>query len=306
MRSTTLVSSLALFTALSTAWPWPPSWQAAQQEKRQIASPWQKRQNNNDASSSFDLNFGGTQGNTATTDQQTTTDRNNNNDPTVSSSASLPASSSDSGNTRDGNGNGNGGTTDRNSDNTDDSTKKTTKYETTKTFDARLPAGGLSMITPNAILGPKYYKIEDYVTFAWNYTSLKITPTAVDILASCSDNSATYTIAANASVTGATQAVTWDTNQYYETPLLMATYTLVVYDAASEVTAMPRAGYLGTYDQFTFGMYIPQKYTPIADYVCATCNGANSLTKHTAGFLAGMVVLTVVSFGWFTGVAGLW
>ena len=87
----------------------------------------------------------------------------------------------------------------------------------------------------------------------------------------------------------------------------MATYTLIVYDAASDISATPKAGYLGVYDQFTFGMYTPQPYTPIADYVCATCNGAmSSMTRHTVGFMVGMVAVTVLSFGWFGGVAGLW
>lgn len=163
------------------------------------------------------------------------------------------------------------------------------------------------MVTPNVMAGAQYYKIKDYVTFAWNYTSLKATPTAVDVLASCSLNSATYTIALNQSITAATQAVTWDTGNYQETPYVIATYTLLVYDADSSISATPRAGYLGLANQFTFGMYTPQPYVPIADYVCATCNGAmTSMEKHTIGFLVGTVAITVLSFGWFAGVAGLW
>ena len=165
------------------------------------------------------------------------------------------------------------------------------------------------MITPNAFAGAQYYKIQDYVTFAWNYTSLKATPTAVDILVSCSTNSGTYTIAMNQTITGHTQAVTWDTGKYQSTatlPLPVATYTLIIYDSDSSISSTPRAGYLGVYDQFTFGMYTPQPYTPIADYVCATCNSAMVLERHTLSFLAGMVVVTVLSSVWFAGVAGLW
>jgi len=170
------------------------------------------------------------------------------------------------------------------------------------------------MITPNAYTS-SYYKIgstasKDYVTFAWNYTSLSVTPSAVDVLASCSLNSATYTIATNLSITGATQAVTWDTGAYQETatlPLLTETYTLIIYDAAKDVSATAMAGYLGTSDDTTFGMYVPQPYTPLSDWVCATCNGAMSaMERQTLSFMIGMVGLTVLSFGWFAGVAGLW
>lgn len=120
------------------------------------------------------------------------------------------------------------------------------------------------MVTPSAIAGSQYYKVGDYVTFGWNYTSLVVTPSAVDILASCSANSQAYTIATNQSV-GPTGSVTWDTRQFATgtAPLLTETYTLVIYDAAKDVSATAQAGYLGTFDQFTFGMYTPQPYVPL-------------------------------------------
>lgn len=121
------------------------------------------------------------------------------------------------------------------------------------------------MVTPAAIAAAQYYKIGDFVTFAWNYTSLSVTPSAIDILASCRINSQLYTLALNQSVEP-TGAVTWDTNEYQATatiPLLTETYTLVIYDAAKDYTASPSAGYLGAFDQFTFGMYTPQPYIPL-------------------------------------------
>ena len=164
------------------------------------------------------------------------------------------------------------------------------------------------MLTPNALSSASYYKIGNYVTFAWNYTSLSVTPTAVDILASCTANDATYTLALNQSVQQ-TQSFTWDTGAYQSTatiPLLTETYTLIVYDAAKSVSATASPGYLGTYQQFTFGMYSPQPYTPLSDYVCATCSGAMSaMERQTWGFLAGMVGITILSFTWFAGGAGL-
>jgi hypothetical protein len=119
------------------------------------------------------------------------------------------------------------------------------------------------MVTPNVMSGPQYYKIGDWVTFAWNYTSLSVTPTAVDILATCTKNQATYTLATNQTTTNATGVVLWDTGAYQSTatiPLLTETYTLIIYDADSSISAAASAGYLSVYNQFTFGMYTPQPY----------------------------------------------
>jgi len=95
------------------------------------------------------------------------------------------------------------------------------------------------------------------VTFQWNYTSLSVTPSAIDVLASCSINSATYTIAANMSVEE-TGAVTWDTGEFQATatnPFPVASYTLIVHDSSKDVTDVPSAGHLGAYAQYVFGMY---------------------------------------------------
>jgi hypothetical protein len=129
--------------------------------------------------------------------------------------------------------------------------------------DPRLPAGGISLITP-APTTTTYYKIGNYVTFAWNYTSLSVTPSAIDVIASCSLNSATYTIASNMSVQE-TGAVTWDTNNYQSStvPLLTASYTLIIYEAGKAITDVAGAGHLASSGQYIFGMYLPQPYTPL-------------------------------------------
>lgn len=121
------------------------------------------------------------------------------------------------------------------------------------------------MITPSALAQSTYYKIGDQLTFAWNYTSLSITPSKIDVMVSCSANSATYTISNNASF-AKTGSVVWDTlpDVTGTAPLLTETYTLVIYDAAEAVTAVAAAGELGVSKDFRFGMYIPQKYTPYA------------------------------------------
>ena len=122
------------------------------------------------------------------------------------------------------------------------------------------------MITPAALAQPSYYKIKDYVTFAWNYTSLSVPPSYIDVYASCSTNSALYPITTNATF-DKTPTVLWDTapDATGNTPLIVGTYTLIIYDAQSDITAAPKAGYLGVADQFTFGMYTAQPYTPLAN-----------------------------------------
>jgi len=164
------------------------------------------------------------------------------------------------------------------------------------------------MLTPSAIAAPSYYKIGDFVTFAWNYTSLSVTPSAIDVVASCQRNDQVYTIATNQSLNG-TQAVTWDTGAYQGTatvPLLTETYTLVVYDVDKGISAAPSAGYFGVFNQFTFGMYTPQPSTPLNEYKCATCSsGISDMERATLKFMLGMAIVTVLSFTWFVGGLGI-
>jgi hypothetical protein len=185
----------------------------------------------------------------------------------------------------------------------------TAKHSSTQ-FDARLPAGGISMISPAVISGAQYYKIGDFVTFAWNYTSLLASPTAVNVMATCTANQQLYTLAANQTLGNATGAVTWDTGAYQSTalsdPLLTETYTLIIYDADSSISATAQAGYLAVYDQYTFGMYTPQAYTPLGEFKCATCSGALSdMERRALGMVLGMSVITVLSFTWFVGGLGV-
>lgn len=128
------------------------------------------------------------------------------------------------------------------------------------------------MITP-AATSTTYYKIGNDVTFVWNYTSLSVTPSYIDVVASCSLNSATYTLTQNMSVEP-TGTMIWDTGKYQSSatiPLLTATYTLFVYDASKSLDDTPKAGYLGSQIGYSFGMYIPQAYTPLNGKTCIPC-----------------------------------
>lgn len=166
------------------------------------------------------------------------------------------------------------------------------------------------MISPDPESSSSYYKIGNYITFAWNMTSLSITPTAIDILAACSANAETYTLALNQSVSATTMGVTWDTNEYQATatvPLLTETYTLIIHDAAIGPSATAAYGALSVYSQFYFAMYTKQAYTPLASgWTCVTCSGAmTSMERQTLSVVFGAVAVTVASFTWFAGNFGI-
>ncbi|KAL6238528.1 hypothetical protein BDW75DRAFT_201512 [Aspergillus navahoensis] len=190
------------------------------------------------------------------------------------------------------------------------SSNKTTTHasnSTTTSVDARLPPGGISMLTPDSV-STTYFKIGDILTFVWNYTSLSITPTAVNVVASCSLNSATYTISSNMSVEQ-TQTVTWDTGKFQANataPLLTATYTMIVYDESKDIDDTASAGELSSQNRYYFGMYTPQPYTDLPNFVCATCNSALSATGLLGLKMAmGMGLITIASFTWFAGSFGV-
>lgn len=153
-----------------------------------------------------------------------------------------------------------------------DSKKKTGKEsgkDKSTSVDDRLPPGGIKMVSPSANAEPTYIKIGDHATFKWNYTSLSVTPSAIDVVAYCSRNDHYYTIAGNESVSD-TGDVTWDTGKFATgtAPLLTETYTLMVYDVELGPSEIAPAGHLGSSNQFTFGMYVPQKYTPLSGMCC--------------------------------------
>ncbi len=244
------VASLILLSQCVQAWPWPPTL-----EKRFGIEALFKRQNAGTSRMigvDTELTHPGNTANNANT--------NNNNANTANANTAQTANAGSKG-TQAANANSNSASITNGPSGS--LTASPTVSANSTSVDPRQPAGGISMITPNPTMGAQYYKIGDWVTFAWNYTSLVVTPTAVNIVASCSLNQQTYTIAANQSVQ-ATGGVLWDTSAYQQAnsrnQLLTNDYTLIVFDAASQITATPRAGYLGTYSQFVFGMYQPEQY----------------------------------------------
>lgn len=165
------------------------------------------------------------------------------------------------------------------------------------------------MITPDTTqVATALYKIGDNIELAWNYTSLQATPTAVDVLVSCSAASETWTLTANMTFETEVNYI-WESKDdadNVDKPLLTEMYTLIIKDSDAEVTERPSAGYLGAFSGFKFGLYRPQAYTPLSEWQCDTCNGGMGAFDSQALKLAiTMAFITVCSFTWFVTGLGL-
>lgn len=164
------------------------------------------------------------------------------------------------------------------------------------------------MQTPNTFQqATGLYMISDHVTWSWNYTSMLGTPTAIDVLVSCSAASATWTLTGNMSFETSVNYV-WDTKKEandVQSPLGVQMYTLIVKDSDASITQAAEAGYLGAYTGYQFAMYTGEPYVPYRDWTCpGACSIAAPALNHKAvGFAAVMSVVTFLSFTWF--VAGL-
>lgn len=188
---------------------------------------------------------------------------------------------------------------------------RTTSKPTATNFGPDVQPGGINMITPAAIAGAQLYKVDDQITFVFNYTSLSITPNAVDVMATCTANQATYTIAVNQSAE-ATHTIVWDTKNYgsdhpNSAPFLTENYQLMIYDSNSSVSAVPKPGYLAPYRLMSFAMYTKQPYVEWKDFKCANCNSAMSVMELlTVKAMFVTSATTIGSFLYFAASFGLW
>lgn len=290
MRATsllnTLVTFILLFTTVSASWRW------SLFDRDTTDALLDRRQENGNQGSSQTSTPTATR--TTASGSQTSSDENESSSPTTSDeNESASASGS--------------GTASITGGNRGNSTRTSSGSTKSTPVDPRLPAGGVSIISPAVTAGSQYYKVGDTVTFEWNYTSLSNTPSAVDVFATCSLNQATYTITSNMTVE-ATGRVLWDTGDQneYTAGFPVATYTLYIHDAARDPTQVASAGDLAAYNQLRFGVYTGQPYTPLNEFKCSTCSAALSMYERQAlGVLGVTVALTVVSFTVFAGNAGL-
>lgn len=138
---------------------------------------------------------------------------------------------------------------------------------TSISIPASAPDGGISMTQPAQTGDASFYKIAsgEKITFGWNYTSVIITPSTLQISAFCSANAVTYNLGGVSS--GATEFV-FDPGQYNQQAphsqlpqLMQASYRLMI--SNPDVTA-PGPGVVASNSKVTFAMYKPQAYTPLS------------------------------------------
>lgn len=158
------------------------------------------------------------------------------------------------------------------------STTTSTSTSASISVNPVLPAGGVNLATP-ASTATTYVKSGANVSFSWNYTSLILSPTAINVEVVCTANSQTYTLAQNQSIN--TQYVVWDTGNV-ETDgklhLISDKYTLIIWDSDKSTTDVASAGELSAFS-YVFGVYLPQSYQAwpqAAKYV----NAANRPAPH--------------------------
>ncbi|KAI0104184.1 hypothetical protein GGR51DRAFT_234658 [Nemania sp. FL0031] len=194
------------------------------------------------------------------------------------------------------------------------SSSKTTKSSSKHTsFNALDPAGGVAMISPPTTSAMPLYRIDntDPITWKWNYTSLQGTPSAIDVLISCSKATATWTLTQNMTF-APTATFTWDSNKYQQeqigNQLPVEQYTLLIFDADGSPTDTAEPGYLAPYAGFQFGLYTSKPYSNLNEWKCVTCSAApgGPLDRQALGFAVTMTMFTVLSFTWYvTGITGL-
>ncbi|KAJ5895270.1 hypothetical protein N7495_006961 [Penicillium taxi] len=289
----TVLCTVLLLGVMSSAWPWDSFSGLALRDKADALLAKRAETTATDSTET-----------TASDSNTATTDTASNTDETATGTATGTNSATD-GTTGTATGTETGTTTETGKKTTE--TGKTTKTTSSISIDPAAADGGISMITP-ASSSTTYYKIGQDITFVWNYTSLSVTPSGIDVIASCSVNKNVYTLTQNMSV-APTGTFIWDTDKYQSSatiPLLTSTYTLFVYDAQKAYTDVGEAGYLSSQVGYSFGMYIPQSYTPLNEFKCATCSGALSdIQRQGLTFALGMAFISVASFTWFAGTFGL-
>ncbi|KAG6856161.1 hypothetical protein H0H87_006968 [Tephrocybe sp. NHM501043] len=140
---------------------------------------------------------------------------------------------------------------------------------TTRRIPASDPAGLLTITQPPATL-TSYYKIapSNFVTFAWNFSYVQVTPTHLTVSAVC-DNGNTYPVGpTDGIIDGTATSVVWDLYSYQQnhpnTPLAQETYTLKIWDDRGP-GAGRAPGYLQANTGLKFALYSPEPYTGLAD-----------------------------------------
>ncbi|KAH7907565.1 hypothetical protein BJ138DRAFT_1014304 [Hygrophoropsis aurantiaca] len=167
-------------------------------------------------------------------------------------------------------------------------------------------APGMITITQPPMQSTSYYKIAqgEYITIAWNFTGLYVTPASLTLSAVC-ENGNTYPVGpTNGIIPGDSTSVVWYPYGYQQAnpsvPLVPESYTLHIWGDGGP-SAVAQAGYLEPNSNLIFAMYTPEAYTPLASgWQCAGCSGAMSqFTAHPA-FTGILATLLIMLFSGFT------
>ncbi|BEI84460.1 hypothetical protein CcaverHIS002_0410640 [Cutaneotrichosporon cavernicola] len=182
-----------------------------------------------------------------------------------------------------------------------------TNSSATVSIPATAAAGAITMLEPAQTGSVSYYKIapSETITFKWNMTDLYVQPSNLTVVASCSANGNTYPVGptdgAQNVFDGNTTEVHWVPYDWEQVPgqprFAAASYVLQIWDERGPGVAR-KGGWLSPYSGTKFGMYIPQPYTPLADWTCATCSSAQRLLGQPAGLsiMTSLIVMFVSAY----------
>lgn len=158
---------------------------------------------------------------------------------------------------------------------------------------------------PNAMSSSPLYSIGQEITFAWNYTGLLATPTALDILATGEVDKATYTLTQNMTFpTETTGAFRWDTRKFQaelkNKEMMTEQYHLIIYDSERGIKPDGEPGYLAPFD-LRMGLYKGKDYKSKDEgWFCSSCSaGVGESDRRAIGMAMFMSSMTVVGFTWF-------
>lgn len=162
------------------------------------------------------------------------------------------------------------------------------------------PPGGIQLEYPGTSIATTYIKAGNMATFEWKYTSLSITPKSLNVMAYCTMNAMTYTVT---KIPAKQTKIVWDTAAWAKNNsvhFLTSMYALRIYDSHSNMSAIPRAGFLQPFS-YNFGIYEPQPYVPWSGdstYVNAALASDHKIrdrSSQIAKYVSAFVVLGALS-----------
>lgn len=177
---------------------------------------------------------------------------------------------------------------DNNNNDDNDNENSSSRSSSRVIIPPNAPAGQIIFTQPPA-RSTSYYKIapSNPITFGWNFTFLRITPTSLTVSATCQGGNM-YPVGPDEDglIPGSATEVVWDMYSYQQahpnTPLPQAMCNLRIAGEGG-FDARERPGMLKPDTGMAFALYTPQPYTPLSEgWKCTVCGSASSLASHPA------------------------